>query len=235
MVEAREEIIENFYRIRRMLGYLGLVLPFTLIFGGLSFGFAEPSISDYYHSLMRDIFVGIIFAIGVFLLCYTGFRPRGSERFSDDLVTTLAGISALLVAFVPNRGTLNASLEPQALAQHLFGVTVCDYTHHLAAGTFLLSMAYLSGLRFARTAKPMRRWIYRACAWIILAGFVGTCISAALRKIGTPEQTAFVIDNQLVFWFEALGVWAFSIAWLVKGYRDRQTLRAAPPGPAEAA
>ncbi|MDJ0627217.1 MAG: hypothetical protein QNJ44_03065 [Rhodobacter sp.] len=227
VVEARDEIVENFYRVRRMLGYLGLALPLTLILGGLPFDISEPSLSDYFHTLMRDIFVGIIFAIGVFLLCYTGFRPKSEERFSDDLVTTLAGIAALLVAFVPNRGTLNTSNDPQALAQHIFGVTACDYMHHAAAGTFLLCMAYLAGFRFARTAKPMRRRIYVGCAWIIFAGFLLTCVSAGLRKLGTPAQTAFVVDNQLVFWFEAIGVWAFSIAWLVKGQRDREIIRAA--------
>lgn len=230
MVEAREEIIENFYRVRRMLGYLGLALPFTLILGGLPFGFSEPSLSDYYHTLMRDIFVGIIFAIGVFLLCYTGFRPDAKERFSDDLVTTLAGIAALLVAFVPNRGTLNTSDEPQALAQYLFGVTACDYMHHAAAGTFLLCMAYLCRFKFARTAKPGRRPVYVGCAWVIFAMFLATCVSATLRKVGTPGQTAFVVDNQLVFWFEAIGVWAFSVAWLVKGRADRAIMRAAIAG-----
>ncbi|MDQ2088885.1 hypothetical protein [Marimonas arenosa] len=218
---AREEIVDNFYRVRRALGYLGFSMPFLLLAVGFVFGKAEPSISDYYHTILRDIFVGTLTAIGVFLICYTGFRRDERERFSDDLVTTVAGISALVAAFVPNRGTLNTSMEPQALAQHVFGVWLCDITHHVAALCFLLSMAYLCRFKFARTAKPARRRIYIACFWIIIAGTVATIISASFRKIGTPAQKTFVIDYQLVFWFETLGVWAFSLSWLVKGRADR--------------
>jgi len=224
---AREEIVDNFYRVRRALGILGLMLPLMLLVVGFAFGTAEPSISDYYHTLMRDIYVGILTAIGVFLICYTGFRPDNKERFSDDLVTTIAGIAALVAAFVPNRGTLNSSLEPEALAQHVFGVWLCDVTHHVAAGTFLLSMAYLCRYKFARTAKPARRRIYHSCFWVIIAATVLTIVAAGFRKIGAPAQQAFVIDYQLVFWFEAMGVWAFSLSWLVKGRADRAIIRQA--------
>ena len=86
---AREEIVDNFYRVRRALGVLGLLLPFLLLAIGFGFGKAEPSISDYYHTLLRDVYVGILTAIGVFLICYTGFRRDDTERFSDDLVTTV--------------------------------------------------------------------------------------------------------------------------------------------------
>ena len=226
-VEAREEIVDNFYRVRRALGVLGLLLPVILLILGIAFDEAEPSISDYYHTLSRDVFVGILTAIGVFLICYTGFRRDDTERFSDDLVTTLAGVAALAAAFIPNRGTLNTSLEPQALTQHLFGVVLCDAAHHLAALVFLLSMAYLCYFKFARTANPGRRAVYVACAWLILAATVATIVAAGLRKIGTPEQSAFVIEHQLVFWFEAVGVWAFSLSWLVKGRADRAIIRTA--------
>lgn len=224
---AREEIIDNFYRVRRALGILGLLLPFLLLAIGIVFGNAEPSISDYYHTLLRDVFVGILTAIGVFLICYTGFRRDETERFSDDLVTTIAGIAALVAAFVPNRGTLNTSMEPQALTQHVFGVWLCDVTHHVAALVFLLSMAYLCRFKFARTANPSRRRIYVACFWLIIAGTVATIVAASFRKIGTPSQVAFVVDYQLVFWFEAIGVWAFSLSWLVKGRADRAIIRTA--------
>ena len=218
-LQSRQEIVDNFYRVRRTLGYLGLLLPVLLILGGLGFG-AEPSISDYYHSLLRDIYVGILTAIGIFLICYTGFRRDEKQRFSDDLVTTIAGIAALVAAFVPNRGTLNTSMEPQSLTQHIIGVWLSDMTHHLAALVFLLSLAYLCRFRFARTAKPGRRRIYIACFWVIVFGTLATMVVAYLRKYGTPAQADVVIRYQLVFWFEAIGVWAFSLSWLVKGRAD---------------
>ena len=230
IVRARDEIVENFYRVRRMLGYLGLSLPVTLFLGGLSLGFAEPSISDYFHTLMRDIFVGTIFAIGVFLLCYTGFHPDVTERLSDDVATTAAGIAAIGVALVPNRGTLHAA-DTEALAFQVMGVPLSDTLHHVCASTFMLAMAYICYFKFARTAKPKRRKIYRTCAGVILVGFALTLISATFRRMGTEVQTAFVVDHQLVFWSEAIAVWAFSIAWLVKGNRDQQIIQRALGNP----
>ncbi len=231
IVKARDEIVENFYRVRRMLGYLGLSLPVTLFLGGLSLGFAEPSISDYFHTLMRDIFVGTIFAIGVFLLCYTGFHPDATERLSDDVATTLAGVAAIGVALVPNQGTVLAAGDTEALAFAVVGKWWSDALHHICASTFMLAMAYICHFKFARTAKPKRRKIYRACAWVILVGFALTLVSATFRRIGSDEQKAFVIGYQLVFWSEAIAVWAFSIAWLVKGNRDQQIIQRALSNP----
>ena len=30
----------------------------------------------------------------------------------------------------------------------------------------------------------------------------------------------FVEDNNLIFWFEAIGIWAFALSWLVKSKAD---------------
>ena len=184
-VTVRAEIVENFYRLRRILGYLGFLLPAVLILGDLPLGGVTPSISDFYHTLLRDIYVGILTAIGIFLLCYTGFRPKGSDRISDDVITTIAGIAALVVAFVPNKGTLNTSWEPEALTQYLFGVWGAEMTHHVAALTLLLCLAYLSYFRFARTARPGKRKVYVISAWVIVFATVMTFFVAWLRKFGT--------------------------------------------------
>ena len=232
-VTVRAEIVENFYRLRRILGYLGFLLPAVLILGDLPLGGVTPSISDFYHTLLRDIYVGILTAIGIFLLCYTGFRPKGSDRISDDVITTIAGIAALVVAFVPNKGTLNTSWEPEALTQHLFGVWGAEMTHHVAALTLLLCLAYLSYFRFARTAQAGRRRTYVICAWVILLATVMTFLVAWFRKYGSEEQAQIVLDYRLVFWFEAIGFWAFSVSWLVKGRTDLSVLRRARADQAE--
>ncbi|MEO8529654.1 MAG: DUF998 domain-containing protein, partial [Deltaproteobacteria bacterium] len=80
-MQSEQDAVATFYRVRRVIGYLGFLLPFVLIIGGLLAAKAvEPSISDYYHTIMRDLYVGVISATGVFLLAYSGYKPRFGER-----------------------------------------------------------------------------------------------------------------------------------------------------------
>jgi len=41
----------------------------------------EPTISDFYHTTYRDVFVGSLCAIGVFLVSYRGHRRANSQGF----------------------------------------------------------------------------------------------------------------------------------------------------------
>ncbi len=229
-MDDRDEIVRNFYRIRQALGLLGLTLPFLLILGGLlSLGKVEPSISDYYHTILRDVFVGVMFAIAIFLICYTGHR-RGEEKISDDWVTTVAGVAALGVAVFPNEGRIAgdtlASVTQSVLGRH--GAAIAHYT---SAVVFLSAVGYMAFFRFARTAKPTRRRIYRACGALIWVATVLVIVASWFKVKGPAVPQAIVNDWLLVLWFEALGVWAFSIAWLVKGQVDKsllETLRLKP-------
>ena len=78
--QTRDELVLSYLRVRQALGILGMVFPVLLIAGGLiaQHGVA-PSVSDYYHTTMRDIFVGCLFAIGVFLISYKGYRRKAGE------------------------------------------------------------------------------------------------------------------------------------------------------------
>ncbi len=57
--------------------------------------FVQDSISSYYYTDMRNLFVGILVAVGVFLHAY-----KGHEKI-DNILASLAALCALLVAFVP--------------------------------------------------------------------------------------------------------------------------------------
>ncbi len=53
-------------------------------------------------------------------------------------------------------------------------------------------------------------------------------------KVQGPENMkSRVLNYNLVFWFESIGVWAFAVSWLVKGKADlmlyRNSGKAAPP------
>lgn len=66
---AGNSLVISYLALRKAIGYLGIALPFVVVLGawllkGLGI---QSSISDYYFTDMRDVFVGILFSIGVFL------------------------------------------------------------------------------------------------------------------------------------------------------------------------
>ena len=222
--EFRQEVLTSFYRVRQALGYLGLVLPVALVIGGLlTLGGVEPSISDYYYTVLRDIFVGTMFAIAVFLIAYPGHSRRGDERVSDDTITTLAGIAALGMAFLPNEGP--GLGDVLTVSQQALGVKLAALGHYLCALTFLGCLAWMCLVKFSRTANPARRRIYRGCGWAILALTVVVVVASVIKIWGSGTPHRIVVDWLIVLWAEALAIWAFSIAWLTKGRADRSLAR----------
>src|SRR3954454_21287804 len=83
--------VRSFLAMRLGIGVLGVLLPVLLVFldKGLFDGspFPRGSLSAYYYSGMRDEFVGIMSATGVFLVTY-----KIAERNLDNAASILAGI-----------------------------------------------------------------------------------------------------------------------------------------------
>ena len=213
---TRQDYVLSFYRVRQALGLLGLAFPFLLLIGGwLESARIQPSISDYYHTTLRDIFVGTLFAIGIFLVSYKGHSRQNGERLSDNLAATIAGIGAFGLAVFPNQ------LVPGN--RNIFEFYLGEYAkwgHFLAAVLFLGAMAYLSLGKFARTANPARRRVYVACGWAILVFGGGATLFSILRAWTGLGLGPAIEGSGVIFWCEALGIWAFGISWLVKGRAD---------------
>src|ERR1017187_8075683 len=98
--KENNSLIVTFITLRQLIGWLGIALPVVMIFysfavrecgGGC--GFLESTISVYYHTDVRNIFVGILCAVGVFMMCYKGYGTK------DTVASRLAGFFALCVAF----------------------------------------------------------------------------------------------------------------------------------------
>lgn len=216
----RDEMLVSYYRVRQALGYLGLALPILLVLGGLlTRGGVEPSLSDYYHTVERDIFVGTLTAISLFLLTYPGHGLRAGEWLSDDRLSSLAGLAGLGVAFFPNENPAGQGVLASP-AQVFFGPHAAAIGHYTSALTFLILLALICLGRFARTAKPVRRRIYRACGWTILVMTVGVLAASGFKIKGPAGPQTFVTDWLVVLWLEAIAIWAFALAWLVKGRAD---------------
>lgn len=223
---TRREVIKSYYRVRQALGYLGLALPVLLIASGLM-GSAnlEPSLSDFFHTISRDIFVGVLFAIGTFLVIYEGYEREPGESITDNWLATVAGVAVFGVALFPNE---SPSGQISALSQQLVGIGVSPLIHYSSCFVFFYCMGHFCMFRFAKTEDPARRKFYRLCGWTIVVCCAALAVASVWKKMGPPIMTDFVIRYDIVFWIEAVGVWAFSIAWIVKGRGDQELVASLP-------
>lgn len=94
---SNDEFIISFLTLRKTIGYIGILMPIIVRVGAYLFeGIrSNDSISAYYYTGMRDVFVGILFAIGVFLFCYRGPATQ------DNLLTNIAGLAAIAIGLFP--------------------------------------------------------------------------------------------------------------------------------------
>ena len=215
--EKRDEMVLSYHRLRTALGLIGIALPVVLILGGLlADQRIEPSISDFYHTVQRDIFVGSLCAIGVFLICYRGYQLQSGELFDDNWLATAAGVSAFGVALFPNE----APEDKLALLQEAGIMVGTSPIWHYASA--LIFFGCLAGFcfKFARTAKVRRRPIYLFCGWLIIAMLLAIAAASAAKIYGSGPMRDFVIWSKAVLWLEAIAVWAFGVSWLVKGRAD---------------
>ena len=108
-METADHIKGTYLRLRLALGVLAFLFPVVLLAVGW-FVYGVPhqhSMSHYYFGIptgselrafpMRIFFVGILWTIGWFLICYKGFSP------AEDRLLNLAGFCALLVAMFPTK------------------------------------------------------------------------------------------------------------------------------------
>lgn len=222
---ARDRIlyIRSYLFMRAMIGFIGIGLPIALVIGNGLFVHGDlgirSSLSGYYHSGMRDVFVGSLCATGVFLIAYKVF-----EHNLDNTLSFLAGVSAFLVALFPTVLPSNSD-TPLTPLQQRFGETEVATVHYTAAALFILSLAamsYLFGRREgnrsqvrdgdrSRFSPTFWRWFHWGCAIVI------------------GLATAFVVVTQLGGWLkgyslligEVVVVLAFGASWLAKGLELR--------------
>lgn len=212
------EITQSFYRVRRLLGYLGFLLPLLLIIGVfLPVVDMKPSISDFYHTVLRDLFVGVLITMGVFLVSYQGYERKEGEPFSDNILATVAGIMAFGVALFPNETEHQTT---DTLSQEILGIQAAVTAHYICAVIFLFCLGAFCFMRFAQTSDLARRKIYIRCGRIIVVAAAFAVAFSAVKRFG-PDAYKVVIDNTAaIFWAETVAVWAFSYAWLIKGHFD---------------
>ncbi len=212
---VRREMVLSYYGVRTALGVLAIGLTVVLIAGGLlAEGKMQASISDSFHTSMRDIFVGTLFTIGIFLIALRGQSPAGSHWITSDPITKIIGVAALGVALFPNS---NPFPEATTLSQHMLGVNVSPSFHYLSAQVFFVFITIYCYRTLPDGAGRFHRHFFLLCGHAILILLVGINVTSYLKIAGAHDAKAFVLENKLVFWLEAIGLWIFAFAWLVKG------------------
>jgi hypothetical protein len=191
--------IHSYLSLRKAVGWIGILLPFVLVLGHLIiFGGDRllTNMSVYYHTGMRDLFVGAICAIALFLFFY-----RGYDRW-DNISANLAGFFALGVAFFPT-----VEEGPWDLAAQV---------HFYSAACFLVTLALISIFLFTRgeyypsAMKKKRNLVYRLCGIVMLTALAAIEIFFLFFD-GKNSDTKFVLIA------ETVTLIAFGISWLTKG------------------
>jgi len=203
----------SYKNLRTLIGILGMLLPVVCYFGGRWFAGLplQRSISFYYHTNVRDAFVGLLVAVGMFMVTY-----RGYENI-DNIVSHVIGAAALGIAIFP---CLDAADPAKLVGFFQIAPKASNTIHVSSAATFFFLLAINSIFIFTLSDKPkdqmgdkkkIRNKIYVACGVIILL-----CMATLIAiEFTIPEA---VIDSLgIVFWVEAVMLNAFGISWLVKG------------------
>jgi hypothetical protein len=204
---TQDSLVLSYLGLRKGIGIIGITLPFVLVIGKMileSPGILD-SISAYYYSVMRNVFVGSLCAIAIFLISYR------YERL-DDIAGDLAGAFAIGVALFPTAPDVGATGQ-----QMMIGLL-----HGLFAACFFLTLAFFALVLFRKTdpnKNPTRRKQQRNIVYL----FCGIAIVVCLALIGLIVLVSFLTGNPWlqpihpVLWLESLAIFAFGVAWFVKG------------------
>ncbi len=191
----RDPEVLSYHALRRAVGWIALLLPGVLAGVGWAFSHhLEASISAYYWTSMRDIFVGSLCAVGLFQFCCVGY-----DRW-DEIGAWITAISAVGVAWFPvprEEGHISA--------------------HYVFAAILFVTLALFCLLLFPKSTKQKltvqkiyRNRIFYVCGWTILASIIAMLgLSAAKIKYLGPLGATFC--------FETVSLFAFGVAWLAKG------------------
>jgi hypothetical protein len=213
-LEKENKLVLSYLTVRKLIGILGFLLPLILILGSIIIGTCneiQQSVSNYYHTIMRDVFVGYMCALSIFLLSYKGYD------LTDRIVSALAGIFGLTLALLPTN--FKIPVLPCNIQCDIIHPGIIGTIHLIAAGLFLLSLAFFSLFLFTKgetdptPQKLIRNKIYKATGYIMLI-----CIGLLIIFFALPVNvSSLLLKFKPVFWLETIAIMAFGFAWLVKG------------------
>ncbi|WP_108815062.1 hypothetical protein [Loktanella sp. Alg231-35] len=193
----------------------------------------RDSLSHYFYSQRAGVvFVMTLAFIGTLLSSY-----RAEARFVRRLAI-VAGMAGLLVAVFPTEGpgcteaaftarmfgSINAETPMVVFATAFILFPGVGTIHYIAAFVLFAIMLYFCAIVFRRSGaqdrdpdtqallvvKRKRNRIYAACALVIAAAMI-------VMGLSQIDAISGYFSQRVILYGEAVALWAFGIAWLVKG------------------
>jgi hypothetical protein len=193
---------DSYRRLRMAIGILGILLPWAVwLMAALLFRQPrQPSISAFYYTGARDLFVGMLWAIGFFMLFY-----KGPQQI-DAWVSRFAGVCAVCVTLLPTAPNHDATVLQKTIE-----------TRHLCfAAAFFVLITIMVLCLFTKADKTKNRC--RFLVYVLCGTTMALCIIVmGVQAWAFPESKVAWMAHGITFVLETISIEAFGIAWLVKG------------------
>lgn len=234
----------SYHWLRVFAGFFGILLPVGLVAGeawllDATEWESRGSLSEYYHSGMRDAFVGVLVIVGILLVTYKFPDVRDPEFW----ISLLAGLAAITVAVVPTsipcelrefapldcearmeiRLPFQDKARPTAL-QNAIGEETAEQIHYRAAVVFI-AFLFLMSARFAwtewRDLHDAGEPRIARFSWLTGKAWAFHLLMAALILAGgvyifVARALDFPTDREILHG-EVMATVGFGLSWLAKG------------------
>lgn len=219
ITKKNNNLLISYLTLRQLIGVLGILLPFiSMLFGCWLGDFSvRGSISAYYYTNVRDIFVGLLVVVSFFLITYKGYGTL------DNVVTSISGFAGFAIAIFP----CSVDGISHAVGLFQFPIKTSNIIHLSSATLFFLLLAVNSFFLFTKSdpakiktrQKKIRNAIYRVSGIVIFLSLVAIALFIWLTS------SAYIEENKIILFFEIIMLVAFGISWLVKGeaiFKDKK-------------
>lgn len=202
--QLRKHILASYFLLRVGMALIGFLFPLILWIGGLFVNFdLQPAMSLYYHTPMRNIFVGILCALGAFLYLYKGYD------YKENIGLNFAGIFAVGIALLPT--------SPKELILRPEVDPGCDPffspLHGICAILFFLSIAFVSifthDASLKENSSSSKRKFYGRLYNIL-----------GILMILLPLSSAYLMSmtKYRIIAIQIGAIWTFSTYWVLKTF-----------------
>jgi hypothetical protein len=194
----QKHISSTYFGLRLGIVVFSFALPVVLYLGGrIRRGLdLAPSISDYYfwgEGLMRDWFVGILFAVAGFLYLYKGFSQL------ENVLLNAGGMFLAAVALIP------CDCEDSGSSVSLHGVAAVGFFLLMAFVVFKCAHDTLPLLADTRQRDAFKRRYHLIAGLLILSP-----AAAVVTSIGLDRLKSYT------FFVETFAIYVFAAYWAVK-------------------
>ena len=154
----------NTLRLRAMIGWLGMLLPWIVV---LLVQYFPRSISATWYTNACTPFMIILGAASILLICYKGYTRV------DDVLLTCSGIAGLFICLFP----CSIPEVSGEVGTFLIDKKISAIIHNVSAITFFGLLSYNSFFLFTKSSgdmtrnKKIRNVIYRVCGVGMVASF----------------------------------------------------------------